>query len=363
MTVVTTPAVLLRSFNYGETSRILRLYTPDLGLVGVIAKGLRRRGREGGSGLGTFARGELTVYVRPTRELQTFKEFSLREAGRGLGRDVVRFAAASVLADLVLAHAGSDPNPRIYEHVTRGLGRLEHVGRSDVLRVLLNEGWMLVAAMGYEPHLEGCVRCGQGLGAADLGRFDFAAGGVRCPSCSAGAGGPRLGAGGQESARDPARRPDPGEGHEAQGPSPAAARLRALPPRGRQAPAVVPLLGLGGGARGRERGRPSRPADVHSASGRGRAVRPKRLILGTAGHIDHGKTALVKALTGVDTDRLQEEKARGITIDLGFAELAPRPGLRLGIVDVPGHEGFIRNMLAGATGMTSFSWSSPPTRA
>ncbi len=77
----------------------------------------------------------------------------------------------------------------------------------------------------------------------------------------------------------------------------------------------------------------------------------KRLILGTAGHIDHGKTALVKALTGVDTDRLQEEKARGITIDLGFAELVPQEGLHLGIVDVPGHEGFIRNMLAGATGM------------
>ena len=77
----------------------------------------------------------------------------------------------------------------------------------------------------------------------------------------------------------------------------------------------------------------------------------KRLILGTAGHIDHGKTALVKALTGVDTDRLQEEKRRGITIDLGFAELVPEAGLHLGIVDVPGHEGFIRNMLAGATGM------------
>ena len=77
----------------------------------------------------------------------------------------------------------------------------------------------------------------------------------------------------------------------------------------------------------------------------------KRLILGTAGHIDHGKTALVKSLSGVDTDRLLEEKARGITIDLGFAELVPHEGLRLGIVDVPGHEGFIRNMLAGATGM------------
>ena len=74
------------------------------------------------------------------------------------------------------------------------------------------------------------------------------------------------------------------------------------------------------------------------------------MILGTAGHVDHGKTALVKALTGVDTDRLEEEKRRGITIELGFAPL--RLGdLTLGVVDVPGHEAFVRNMLAGATGV------------
>ena len=75
------------------------------------------------------------------------------------------------------------------------------------------------------------------------------------------------------------------------------------------------------------------------------------LIIGTAGHIDHGKTALVRALTGQDTDRLQEEKARGISIDLGFAWLAGPGGERMGIVDVPGHERFIRNMLAGAHGI------------
>ena len=75
------------------------------------------------------------------------------------------------------------------------------------------------------------------------------------------------------------------------------------------------------------------------------------MILGTAGHVDHGKTALVKYITGVDTDRLQEEKARGITIDLGFAPFMLPGGQRLGVVDVPGHEKFIRNMLAGATGI------------
>jgi selenocysteine-specific elongation factor len=75
------------------------------------------------------------------------------------------------------------------------------------------------------------------------------------------------------------------------------------------------------------------------------------LVLGTAGHIDHGKTTLVRALTGVDTDRLPEEKARGITIELGFAPLTLAPDLRVGIVDVPGHEGLVRTMVSGATGI------------
>ncbi|HYR96688.1 MAG TPA: selenocysteine-specific translation elongation factor [Candidatus Binatus sp.] len=75
------------------------------------------------------------------------------------------------------------------------------------------------------------------------------------------------------------------------------------------------------------------------------------LIIGTAGHIDHGKTSLIRALTGQDTDRLKEEKERGISIDLGFAYLDAPGGERAGIVDVPGHERFIRNMLAGAHGM------------
>src|SRR5213075_1589602 len=81
----------------------------------------------------------------------------------------------------------------------------------------------------------------------------------------------------------------------------------------------------------------------------------KSIIVGTAGHIDHGKTALVKALTGIDADRLQEEKRRGITIDLGFAHLElPDPQgrpIRFGFVDVPGHERFVRNMLAGVGGI------------
>jgi selenocysteine-specific elongation factor len=76
-----------------------------------------------------------------------------------------------------------------------------------------------------------------------------------------------------------------------------------------------------------------------------------RLVIGTAGHVDHGKTALVKALTGIDTDRLAEEKRRGITIELGFAHLPLRGGAVAGVVDVPGHERFVRAMAAGAGGV------------
>ena len=77
----------------------------------------------------------------------------------------------------------------------------------------------------------------------------------------------------------------------------------------------------------------------------------KYVIVGTAGHIDHGKSALVEALTGMNPDRLEEEKRRGITIDLGFAHLDLGGGLRIGFIDVPGHERFVKNMLAGVGGM------------
>ena len=78
------------------------------------------------------------------------------------------------------------------------------------------------------------------------------------------------------------------------------------------------------------------------------------LTVGTAGHVDHGKTTLVRALTGKDTDRLPEEQARGISIDLGYAPLTLPDGTTLSLVDVPGHERFVRTMVAGATGIDLF---------
>src|SRR5690242_5477611 len=78
------------------------------------------------------------------------------------------------------------------------------------------------------------------------------------------------------------------------------------------------------------------------------------LTLGTAGHIDHGKTALIRALTGAETDRLPEERARGISIELGYASLELPSGRRLSVIDAPGHERFVRTMVAGATGIDMY---------
>ena len=77
----------------------------------------------------------------------------------------------------------------------------------------------------------------------------------------------------------------------------------------------------------------------------------RHIVIGTAGHVDHGKTTLVRALTGIDTDTTAEEKKRGLTINLGFAWLDLPDGTRAGIVDVPGHEKFIKNMVAGLPGL------------
>ena len=96
----------------------------------------------------------------------------------------------------------------------------------------------------------------------------------------------------------------------------------------------------------RRRGRPRRGGRLAPAE-----AAPCAVVIGTAGHVDHGKTALVKALTGIDTDRLQEERRRGITIELGFAHLALPGGAVAGVVDVPGHERFVRSMAAGAGGL------------
>jgi len=201
VSAVSTPAIVLRSFPYGETSLILRLYTLRSGVMGVMAKGARRRGSRGSGTPETFTTGVLTVYVKESRELQTMKDFSPETPRRALGRDLIRFSGASVLGEVVLRHAGEEENPRLFSLLDRALDRIVEADRADLVPEILALGWRLVNALGYRPSLEHCTGCGRALGDEEMGRFDFEAGGVRCSRCPAGEAGPRVGPGARSQLR------------------------------------------------------------------------------------------------------------------------------------------------------------------
>jgi recombinational DNA repair protein (RecF pathway) len=159
-----------------------------------MGRGVRAGGGRSGSGLDTFAEGTLAVHVKPTRELQTLKEFVPLRPRRALAGDVRRFGGAAVLAELVLRHALEEPNPSLFDALSDGLDRIERATGEDVVPAVLQEAWRLVGALGYRPVLDECVECRSGLG-EELARFDLAAGGLRCARCGVERGGPRLGPG------------------------------------------------------------------------------------------------------------------------------------------------------------------------
>jgi len=193
VTPISTPAVLLRAHDYGDSSRILRFYTRGHGLISVVAKGVRGRQGKGASSMGSFASGELTAYVKGHRDLHTMKDFSCRRMREGLGRDMLRFAGASAVAELVLAHTEQESHEALFVALEGALDRLESARNVDLPVVVLAGLWTLIEALGFAPQVDACVHCAVLLGETDVGRFDFAAGGVRCPECAQGAAGPRIG--------------------------------------------------------------------------------------------------------------------------------------------------------------------------
>lgn len=194
MAPVTTRAVLLRGHDYGDTSRILRFFTRDYGLVSVMARGVRGRSGKGATTLATFASGDLTVYIKEQRDLHTMKDFACAGTRDALAAHLLRFSAASAAAELVLSHAEADPQPGVFGTLESGLDALG-VAEPDVLPgTALAVLWTITESFGFAPQLDGCVRCDQPLDDdEEVGRFDFSAGGMRCAECSEGAAGPRVG--------------------------------------------------------------------------------------------------------------------------------------------------------------------------
>src|SRR6266566_4953811 len=300
MALVTTPAVVLQTYRYSETSKVVRLATRELGVQSAIAKGALRPKSRFGAGLELLSEGSAQLYFRETRELHTLGAFDLANLRRDLAADVGRFAGATVLAEVMLKMAPPAPLPAAYDVFTAALDALAAASPDAIDAAGVRGIWLLLGVLGFEPSLGACVRDGTAIDpdGTDPVCFSVAEGGVACPTCA---------------------------------PAPPLTRL----PR----QAYRDLLVLNDAA-----------ADLPRLDAP-HAAAHRRLVIGTAGHIDHGKTALVKALTGVDTDRWEEEKRRGITIDLGFAPLPLDDAIQASVVDVPGHEGFVRNMLAGATGI------------
>jgi len=199
---LSTEAVLLRAHDYGDSSRILRFYTKDYGMLSVIAHGVRAKTGKGTTALASFASGVLCAYVKPYRDLHTMKEFSCRRLRDGLGRDVLRFAGASAGAELILSHTEQGSHPELFEAFEDALDRLESVASDQLSAAVLSGLWTIVDGLGFAPQVDSCVNCSEPLGENVVGCFDLPAGGVRCPSCTDELTGPRIGPKARDQVRE-----------------------------------------------------------------------------------------------------------------------------------------------------------------
>lgn len=183
MPLVSAQALILQSFPYSETSKILRLFTRELGLRSVIAKGaLRPRSRFGGA-LEPFTGGTALFYLREGRDLHTLSGFDLLRSRQGLGRDLTGFAGASLVAELVLRYATEEPHEALFEAVQEALDAILAAEEEARERTALAGAWRVVSLLGFAPRTDACVGCGRELEPEEPARFDAEGGGTACRDC------------------------------------------------------------------------------------------------------------------------------------------------------------------------------------
>jgi DNA repair protein RecO (recombination protein O) len=189
MSLVTTPAIVLQTYRYSETSKVVRLATRDLGVQSAIAKGALRPKSRFGAGLELLSEGVAQLYFRETRELHTLAAFDLVNLRRELATDVGRFAGAAALAEVMLKMAPPAPLPQAYDALVAGLDALEsaHAASPEgVDAAAVRAMWRLVAVLGFAPSLAACARDGAAIGSGDDAAIPFsvADGGALCPRCA-----------------------------------------------------------------------------------------------------------------------------------------------------------------------------------
>ena len=192
MALVATQAIILQSFPYSETSKIIRLLTRTHGVQSVIAKGaLRPKSRFGGV-LEAFTEGTAAFYLKENRDLHILSGFDLGRSRQNLANDLVRFGGASLIAEIVLRVVSEEGDPELYDTIEASLNRIENAPSAAIESIVLAEVWSLISALGFAPALDSCVACGRVLSDDEDAVFDYTAGSVRCLVCATGFGGKVL---------------------------------------------------------------------------------------------------------------------------------------------------------------------------
>jgi DNA repair protein RecO (recombination protein O) len=182
--LVSTQAVVLRTYPYSETSKIVRLATRDYGVQSAIAKGVLRPRSRFGAALETLSEGVAQLYHKETRELQTLAAFDVTELRRGLAADLGRFAGATALAEMILKMAPPAPLPAAYDTFIQALDALASAPAGQADAVAVRWLWIVVGVLGFAPQLDSCVRDGNTLPTSGTIAFSIGEGGVLCPGCA-----------------------------------------------------------------------------------------------------------------------------------------------------------------------------------
>jgi len=182
VSLVSTPAVVLRTYRYSETSKIVRLATRDYGVQSAIAKGVLRPRSPFGAALETLSEGVAQLYHKETRELQTLAAFDVIQLRRDLAGDLGRFAGAAALSEVMLKMAPPAPLPAAYQAFIAGLDALVRAELGEADAVAVRWLWLLVGVLGFAPQLDACVRDGNAVAATVA--FSIAEGGVLCAKCA-----------------------------------------------------------------------------------------------------------------------------------------------------------------------------------
>ena len=191
MSAFVTEAIVLHAFDYLETSRIVRLMTREAGVQSVIARGARSSRKRFGTAIDLFAQGNVEIHVRPNRELQSMASFETTRARPQFARDVGRFIAGSMIAELSLKASSDESAQGMFDSVELALDNLATAEPGDTVSAGLAGAWQIVATLGFTPSLDACANCH-----ADLERdadvvFSHSAGGALCARCASLASGAR----------------------------------------------------------------------------------------------------------------------------------------------------------------------------